>query len=320
MSAKLSVVVPVYNVEKYLVKCIQSIVNQDYLNLEIILVDDGSPDRCPEICDEWEKVDSRIKVIHKTNGGLSDARNAGIEVATGDYIAFVDGDDFIKKNMYSKMMSAISKTGAEIATCGRYIYDGEVEKKYHCLDTEQLYDSKTALKEMLCGGTIEEAVWDKVYKRELFCNIRFPVGEVNEDIIVMPKVLASSSSIIHVGEALYYYRKNNYGISKSGYNQRKSIVIKHIKDVKLYIGSIYSDMNNELLILQGRYACSQLSDLTLDKGKVKIYKNDYLEYIKMLKEAYPIMLKSNYIDKKKKIVATLILFRLYGLMWRIKNK
>lgn len=320
MSAKLSVVVPIYNVEKYLVKCIQSIVNQDYLNLEIILVDDGSPDSSPQICDEWAKIDSRIKVIHKTNGGLSDARNIGIEVASGEYITFVDGDDFIKKDMYSKMMNSINKTGAEIAVCGRYIYDGKVEKKYHCLDSEKLYDSKTALKEMLCGGTVEEAVWDKIYKRELLYNIRFPVGEVNEDIIVMPKILVNSSKIIHVGEALYYYRKNNYGISKSGYNQKKSVVIKHIKDVKLYINSVYPDMNNELMIFQGRYSYSQLLDLTLDKEKVKIYKSDYLEYIKMLKESYPIMIKSNYIDNKKKIICLLILFRIYGLIWRIKNK
>lgn len=320
MNAKLSVIVPIYNVEKYLVKCIQSIVNQDYLNLEIILVNDGSPDSSPQICDDWAKIDSRIKVIHKINGGLSDARNAGIEVASGEYITFVDGDDFIKKDMYSKMMNAINKTGAEIAVCGRYIYNGKIEKEDHCLKHEWLYDSKTALKEMLCGGTIEEAVWDKVYKRELFYNIRFPVGEINEDIVVMPKILARSSKIIHVGKALYYYRKNNYGISKSGYNQKKSIVINHIKDVKLYIDLIYPDMHDELLIFQGRYAYSQLLDLTLDKEKVKIYKSDYTEYIRMLKEAYPIMLKSHYINKKNKFISLIILFRIYGLIWRIKNK
>ena len=113
----ISVIVPIYNVEKYVNKCVGSIVNQTYTNLEIILVDDGSPDRCPEICDEWAKKDSRIKVIHKKNGGLSDARNAGMKIASGDYIAFVDSDDWIAPEMYERLLMAIKNDNSDIAAC-----------------------------------------------------------------------------------------------------------------------------------------------------------------------------------------------------------
>ena len=120
MDEKVSIIVPVYNVEKYLDKCIESIVNQTYRNIEIILVDDGSPDKCPEICNEWAKKDDRIKVIHKENGGLSSARNAALEIAQGDYITFVDSDDWIENDMIQSMLTCAAKNDADIVCCGFY--------------------------------------------------------------------------------------------------------------------------------------------------------------------------------------------------------
>ena len=124
MSDLVSIIVPIYGVEEYLSKCIDSIINQTYKNLEIILVDDGSPDKCPDICDAFEKKDERIKVIHKKNGGLSDARNAGIDTAHGDYIVFVDSDDWIENTMVEHLLFACKKYNVEMATCARYITDG----------------------------------------------------------------------------------------------------------------------------------------------------------------------------------------------------
>ena len=115
MGELISVIIPIYNVEAYLDECIASVIAQTYSNLEIILVDDGSPDNCPQMCDEWAAKDSRIRVIHKENGGLSDARNAGIDIATGEYIAFVDSDDWIVPEMYEKMLAALKTENA--ATC-----------------------------------------------------------------------------------------------------------------------------------------------------------------------------------------------------------
>ena len=116
--SKISVIIPVYKVEKYLDKCIQSVVNQTFTDLEIILIDDGSPDRCPEICEQWAKKDSRIVVIHKKNGGLSDARNAGLNIATGEFISFVDSDDWIAKNMYEIMLNYLKREKAGIKRPG----------------------------------------------------------------------------------------------------------------------------------------------------------------------------------------------------------
>ena len=117
-NSKISIIVPIYNVEKYLRKCIDSILNQSYDNLQIILVDDGSPDNCPKICDEYLNKDNRIQVIHKSNGGLSSARNAGIKVANGKYIAFIDSDDYIELNMIEKLVNAIEKSNADLCICG----------------------------------------------------------------------------------------------------------------------------------------------------------------------------------------------------------
>ena len=118
MSDKISIIVPIYNVKKYIQQCVESLINQTYKNLEIILIDDGSTDGCGELCDEFGKKDQRIHVIHKQNGGLSDARNKGIDVASGDYIGFVDSDDWISHNMYEKMLSSLKSVNADIAVCG----------------------------------------------------------------------------------------------------------------------------------------------------------------------------------------------------------
>ena len=126
MKEMVSVIIPVYKTEQYLDRCIESVVNQTYKNLEIILVDDGSPDNCPKMCDEWAKKDSRIKVIHKKNGGLSDARNVGIDCATGEYLSFIDSDDFISNQMYKKMLNSIENFNADLAVCGiETFYDGQ---------------------------------------------------------------------------------------------------------------------------------------------------------------------------------------------------
>ena len=134
MSALISVIIPIYKVEEYLAECIASVVCQTYTNTEIILVDDGSPDNCPQMCDEWACKDSRIKVIHKANGGISDARNAGIDAATGEYIAFVDSDDYIKPDMLKKLHSAICKENADIAACGILNCEGEKQTTWGCRD------------------------------------------------------------------------------------------------------------------------------------------------------------------------------------------
>ena len=178
----ISVIVPVYKVEKYLEKCIESIIKQTHTNLQIILVNDGSPDNCGKICDEYAKKDSRIEVIHKINGGLSDARNVGINRANGRYIGFVDSDDYIKEDMYEKLINLIKEYDADISICNLYdVIDG---KKYVRNNENgiQEYSRLEILKEVLLDKNIQSYAWNKLYKKELFDEIKYPIGKKYEDI------------------------------------------------------------------------------------------------------------------------------------------
>ena len=181
MEELISVIVPIYKVEAYLERCIGSIVNQTYKNLEIILVDDGSPDSCPDICDAWKEKDDRIKVIHKKNGGLSDARNAGMQIMAGTYISYIDSDDWVANDMYEKMMYAIKKNDADICECQFEKTAGIVKS-----NKEQQTDKVTILKkEEALKAVVEEkinpVVWNKIYKREIVDQLYFEKGKYNED-------------------------------------------------------------------------------------------------------------------------------------------
>lgn len=184
----ISIIIPVYNVQDYLDECIKSIINQTYKHLEIILVDDGSPDKCPEICDIWEKKDGRIKVIHKSNGGLSSARNAGLEIAHGEYISFVDSDDFLPNNAIEILYSRIcqdNKIGIVSGQIYRY-KDNSVSifnKSWEITEEECLSTQDFFLKTM--NMTISHTVWNKLYRKDLLSDIRFRNGRNNEDTLFM---------------------------------------------------------------------------------------------------------------------------------------
>ena len=203
----ISVIVSIYNVQAYVEKSVQSIVNQTYKNLEIILVDDGSTDNSGKLCDAFAKNDARIKVIHKVNGGLSSARNEGIKVATGEYIAFVDGDDWIDEDMYEGMLSAIVKHDADIAICNYK----EISKK-GIRDTSSddivVFEGRETLKVFIeedVNYQIQNAAWNKLYKRSLMGQLRFPEGKLFEDIVYTTKLLAGSKRAVYVNKAYYNY-------------------------------------------------------------------------------------------------------------------
>ena len=215
MSIDISIIVPVYKVEKQLNTCIESILNQNFINYELILVDDGSPDECGEICDEYEKKDKRIKVIHKKNGGLSDARNAGLNIATGKYIGFVDSDDIIHPQMYEKLYNVIRKYNFDIVQCKfkkfKKIEDIEKSLNRHNESVEE-YTNKEAIIDMIDNNKINVNTWNKLYKRELFENERFPKGKIHEDEFLTYKLIYKSNKIAYINEELYYYYQNDNGI------------------------------------------------------------------------------------------------------------
>lgn len=215
MADKISVIIPVYKVEKYLDECLKSVVNQTYKNLEIILVDDGSPDNCPKICDEWAKKDNRIKVIHKENGGISDTRNIGLRAATGKYLSFVDSDDYIEKNLYEMAIKKIKENDAQVFIFGRsYLYGEKIVNSTNN-DTELIMNAEEALDKMNMFQYYDVALWDKVYERRLFEGVEFPVGKLCEDWYVLYKVLDKADKVVYNSIPLYVYRQRGKSITHS---------------------------------------------------------------------------------------------------------
>lgn len=228
---KISVIVPVYNVEKYLSQCLDSIIHQTYKNLEIILVDDGSTDSSGLICDNYSQKDKRIKIIHKCQGGLSDARNAGLKIATGEYISFIDSDDFIDKNMYSILINNTQKYNSDIVWFNYYNY---YSKKHFInssiIKNNDLYDLSSSdkikfAKNLFYQYKMDAHVWAKLYKRSIFNNIKFPYGKLFEDIFVLLPILSNAKIISTIPDCLYFYRNRSESIVNQYFKQN---IIKNI--------------------------------------------------------------------------------------------
>ena len=206
---KLSIVIPVYNVETTLDRCVKSVVEQTFADIEVILVDDGSPDHCPQLCDEWARRDPRISVIHKENGGLSDARNAGIDMAQGEYVTFVDSDDYLEADTYHHAMAAAA--GHDILEFPLWRFHGSRRQQYVGF-TDTTYDDMQQY--WLEGHAYEHCyAWNKVYLRSLFSDVRFPKGRVFEDVATLPQLLKEARRVRTIDKGCYYYCANDNGIT-----------------------------------------------------------------------------------------------------------
>ena len=219
----ISIIVPVYKVEAYLDKCISSIIAQTYKDIEIILVDDGSPDRCGAICDSYAAKESRIRVFHTENGGLSAARNVGIDNANGEYLGFVDSDDWIEPDMYQVLFDTLLENSADISACDLYCnYPDRQESEHRVSDA--VYGQDDAIRALI-DRSIANYAWNKLYKRELFSSIRFPNGRLYEDIATIYKLILKTERVASTSKPLYHYRKR--GDSTTG-NDRK--YMKNLSD------------------------------------------------------------------------------------------
>lgn len=221
MQPLISVIVPIYNVEPYLNSCVQAIVNQTYDNLEIILVDDGSPDNCPALCDAWAERDSRIKVIHKTNGGLSDARNAGLAAATGELISFIDSDDWIEPAFFSALYHAMERTGAEIAECAtQYVAeDGAIIRTRNAAPGP--LDHIEALRRLVLEDGVYQTVWNKLYRREMIEGIPFEKGKHHEDDFWTYQIFDRINTLAVVSTPMYNYRQRGSSIIGVGFTIKR---------------------------------------------------------------------------------------------------
>ena len=201
----LSIIVPVYKVENYLPKCIDSILAQTFTDFELILVEDGSPDNCPALCDAAAEKDARVRVIHQKNGGLSAARNAGLDAARGAWVGFVDSDDYIAPEMYEVLYQAVQSTGADLALCDYAEVDeaGAPCQSMHVSLSEGELTGQELLKR--ASGLMVQLAWNKLYRRAIFTQLRYPEGKLNEDLFLIPEVCLQIQKAVVVPKALYYY-------------------------------------------------------------------------------------------------------------------
>lgn len=219
----ISIFVPIYNVEPYLERCITSLISQSYHDIEIILVDDGSPDNCPDICDRYAKTDNRIKVIHKENGGLSSARNQGIDVASGNWLMFVDSDDYVEHNFCSSAIEKIQENNCDIVIFGyNDIYEDQIVSQ-PVTKNDYIISSKEALSE-LCSDKILSFAWNKIYKADLFASgVRYPKNMLYEDIGTTYKLFDKANTICITSSITYNYRKRTNSILGSGITDKGAI-------------------------------------------------------------------------------------------------
>lgn len=274
MIKKISIIVPIYNVEQYLDKCVESLVNQTYNNLEIILVDDGTKDKSGEMADLWSIKDDRIKVIHKKNGGLSDARNAGMKIATGDYIAFVDSDDWINYKMYEILINNLEEYNADISVCAvKKVYEEDVvnEKqvinKYICMFT-----AEEALENLIDEGILKQTVWNKLYKREVISNIYFEFGKIHEDEFWTYQIFGKCKKIVYTDEQLYYY------LQRPGSIMNKSFSIERLAGLEARNKRVnYIEQNFPKLQVKAKkslfFSCLYQYQLILRSSNIKSQKN-----------------------------------------------
>lgn len=229
----ISVIVPVYGVEKYLQKCIDSICGQTYRNLQIVLVDDGSPDDCGAICENAKKLDKRVTVIHKQNGGVSDARNFGIDVAKGKYITFIDGDDYISSDFIEYLYRLIKTNNAEISIAGFVKTKKRDDKSRINNPSTECFSQREALREMLYARKFSMSPWGKLYLTEFYSNIRYPYGKIaGEDILTTYKVFNKACKIIYGNQICYYYLRRSGSILNSSSSKKIFDMIDGLEQLK----------------------------------------------------------------------------------------
>lgn len=249
MNPLISVIVPVYNVEKYLARCVDSIVNQTYKNLEIIFVDDGSTDLCPQMCDDYAEKDSRIKVVHKKNGGLSDARNAGMAVATGEYISFIDSDDYVSDDFFECLLDVMNKENSDIAECSvvKFYEDNHFDEFNDDL-LEKTYDAQDAMSALIAENPFHQHVWNKLYKTELVKDIPYAVGKLNEDEFWTYQVFGRANKVSKLNKTMYYYFQRNSSIMGVGYNIRRLDALEGKANRQKYIENNFPELSTQAKI------------------------------------------------------------------------
>lgn len=317
MNKLISIIVPIYKVENYLKRCIDSILNQTYTNLEIILVDDGSPDNCGIICDEYAKQDCRVKVIHKKNGGLSDARNCGIKVSTGEYLIFVDSDDYILKNMCETLLKNALENNADIVSCNfKEVYLNGQEKINKQSQNQQIsiVSNAEAIYRYFVKNDLDmNVVWNKIYKKNIFLGdnkIEFPVGRLHEDDFTVYKLYYYANKVVIINDILYNYFKREESIT--GNFSRRNIFDKIDAVIEQY--NFFEDKENDLKDMTKIRCIDSYVFLLKLKNKMllneRILNKKFFVLKKYILDNEKNILRNPYINLKRYIKYIMIYFKL----------
>lgn len=285
MKGFISVIVPIYGAEKYLSKCLDSIIHQSYKELEIILVEDGSPDRSGEICDFYAQKDERIKVIHQKNAGAAAARNAGLDIATGEFIGFIDPDDFISPFFYEELYHALVKYDANVAICDYQTFAENTEPEMHNSSKEDLYELICSDQEKIQYSFLEKYVhsillWNKLYKREIWEKLRMPEIRAYEDEAVLYKIIYEAEKMVYIHKELYYYMIREKGsITTSDFSKRRLVRLDVLQERMDY------------------YIAREKWDYFLES--LFVYKTDLLKVTELIEQAPDYSMKLLHDYKKK---------------------
>mgnify|MGYP003293215570 CR=1 FL=1 len=300
---RISVVVPVYNVEKYLFKCVNSILQQTYKDLEIILVDDGSTDESGIICDELATMDNRIIVIHQTNQGLSAARNTGIENSHGEFIGFVDGDDFIEPTMYEVMARHAIDDCVDMCVVGiNDVYEGSIPIKVDV--KEYIFTCVEAYKEIMIGSIVPVAVCPKIFKRELFDNVRFTVGKYYEDVFFLSEMMPLVKLTWATTERLYNYVHRSESITTQSFNKKHLDIIDAYQKNYDVIMDLYPSLEREAMF-RCYWSYFNVLDRLLSSDSYKSYP-EYYDVVNYLKKNAINIAGTEYFSSSRRVSALLL--------------
>ncbi|WP_303223384.1 glycosyltransferase family 2 protein [Intestinibacter bartlettii] len=305
-----SIIVPIYKVENYLNRCIDSIRNQTYKNLEIILVDDGSPDKCGDMADKYASMDDRIKSVHKTNGGLSDARNYGMKYVTGEYVFFLDSDDYLKLDAIEYLVNIMTKYDADIVQ-GSFYYSYEdyllYDDRYYCEeDGEVILDRNSLMKELTINERVKNFAWGKLYKTKLINDLPFRKGVLFEDVYWAHLVMNRVNKYIITHKPIVYYTQRNDSIS-GNYNPKNTDIIWGLLERHKFLESNYTELISESYKIIFKTMLIHYNLLSKNQGKEnsKKYMKDIRDYINI---NYDKMHKC--FSNEKEIKNKLVLFKL----------
>lgn len=322
MEAKtlISVIVPVYKVEPYLRKCVESIQAQTHRNLEIILVDDGSPDTCGVICDELAAQDARIQVIHKENGGLSSARNAGLEIAQGEYIGFVDSDDWLEPEAYEWLLDMALSEDVRLVCAGRYdctSWSGTRQVGL-CPSAREVISGQELARRIFRWENVDSAAWDKLYHRSLFREIRYPVGVVSEDVPTTYRIALEAGRVGMLDKPVYNYFHRPGSITTASFSPKALQPSGHTEKVLAHIRQEYPELSDSATYFHLRhlgYVCQ-----TMEIGGPEVmteYRKAYREKRRQLRTFLPFILTSKLINRQERLTWLTICLGCYGPLRKI---